>query len=115
MHDLLYDQNIAYYNSGEKINAWVNATNPLSDFQADAQQLSLNVSKFTSDYSSSKVNNTINADLAAFAKTGQEQATPTFFLDGKVLNNTDFIDTKTNSISVTKFDQVIANEIKAKS
>lgn len=104
MHDKLYT------NQSE----WSGANDPLSFFQTYAGEIGLNASQFNSDYSSGKVNSAINADLAAFAKTGQEQATPTFFLDGKVLNNTDFIDTQTGTISVDKFNQTIAQEIKAK-
>ena len=60
------------------------------------------------------MNASINADLSAFSKTGQEQATPTFFLDGKVLDNTQLIDPQTDTVSVAAFDQVIAKEIAAK-
>jgi len=104
MHDKLY----------ENQNQWVSASNPLSDFQTYAQEIGLNVSKFNSDYAGSAVNDSINADLAAFAKTGKEQATPTFFLDGKALDNSQFLDPQTGGISVAKFDQAIANEIKSK-
>lgn len=105
MHDKLYDNQAQ----------WTGANNPLPEFQTYAQELGLNMSQFNSDYSGDKVNSAINADLAAFAKTGQPQATPTFFLDGKVLDNTQFIDTQNGTISVDKFNQVIANEIKNKS
>ena len=53
-----------------------------------AQQIGLNVSKFESDYSSNQVNNVINADIAAFNKTGYEMATPTFILNGKQIQAT---------------------------
>lgn len=82
MHDKLY----------ENQNAWVSSSSPIDQFTQYAQQIGLDVNKFKSDYSSSQVNDSINADLAAFKKTGQEQATPTFFLDGKYLANTSLID-----------------------
>ncbi len=104
MHDKLYDNQTQ----------WASASNPLSFFQTYAQELGLNITKFNSDYLSSQVNNSINADLAAFAKTNQEQATPTFFLDGKVLDNTQLIDPQTGTVSVDKFNQIINQEIASK-
>ncbi len=82
MHDLLYEQNGEYYDSNDTYSTWISASNPLPDFDGYAQQLGLNVSKFETDYASTQVNNTINADVAAFAKTGLQEATPTFILDG---------------------------------
>jgi len=74
MHDLLY----------ENQSSWSTASGDVSPILASyAQQLGLNVTQFKSDYASLKVDNLINADLAAFNKTGEVEATPTFFLDGK--------------------------------
>lgn len=79
MHDLLYQNQDPSEKTG-----WVASSNPLNDyFVGFAQQIGLNVTKFKSDFASSGVNNTINADIAEFNKTGAEEATPTFFLDGK--------------------------------
>ncbi|HUD06841.1 MAG TPA: thioredoxin domain-containing protein [Candidatus Saccharimonadales bacterium] len=72
MHDALY----------ETQSQWVPSSDPQTYFDQYAQQLGLNVAKFEQDYSSTQVNNTINADVAAFNKTGAQEATPTFFLDG---------------------------------
>ncbi len=80
MHDFLYQENVLYYEQNES--TWITATNPEPDFEQYARQLGLNVNQFEQDYQSAQVNNAINADTAAFAKTGQEEATPTFFLDG---------------------------------
>ena len=63
---------------------------------------------------SGKVNDAINADLAAFAKTGKDSATPTFFLDGQFIDNTQFSDPTTGAPSVDKFAQVINAEITKK-
>jgi protein-disulfide isomerase len=105
MHDKLY----------ENQNAWVPpVSNPLPIFQQYAQQIGLNVSQFNNDYSSSKVNDAINADLAAFAKTGKDQATPTFFLDGQFIDNTKVSDPSTGAPSVDKFAQLINAEIAKK-
>jgi protein-disulfide isomerase len=73
MHDALYDNQ----------NSWAQSSNPQQFFNQYAQQLGLNLSQFQKDYSSSRVNDTINADVAAFEKTKADMATPAFFLDGK--------------------------------
>jgi protein-disulfide isomerase len=106
MHDLLYDPT--------NWQAWTSASNPVPLFDTYAQQLELDVNKFKSDYSSEQVNSLINADMAAFKKTKQEQATPTYFLDGKVLDNSKLVDQQTGQPSFDKFSQVIANEIASK-
>ena len=100
MHDLLYQNQ----------SAWASASDPESLFDTYATQLQLNLTQFNQDYASEKVNNAINADLAAFAKTGDEDATPTFYLDGKKLDNTKLIDAN-NAPSVTAFSKVIDAEI----
>ncbi|HEY8999580.1 MAG TPA: thioredoxin domain-containing protein [Candidatus Saccharimonadales bacterium] len=77
MHDLLY----------ENQNEWSESTgNVEPTLVSYAKSLGLNTAQFQSDFSSQKVDNLINADIAAFNKTGQEEATPTFFLDGKKIS-----------------------------
>ncbi len=102
MHDILYDQQ----------STWADSSNPYPLFQSFAQQLGLDINKFKQDYQSSAVNNVINADLDAFSKTGQQEATPTFFINGKFVQNTDLADS--NGPSVAKFSQVIDAAIAAK-
>jgi protein-disulfide isomerase len=87
MHDKLY----------ENQNGWASSSSPLDIFSQYAQQIGLNVSQFKSDYASGKVNDTINADLAAFDKTHQDKATPTFFLNGKFLPNSQLTDPQTGA------------------
>lgn len=82
MHDKLYDNQ----------NTWATSSNPQTYFDTYARQIGLNVSQFDSDYSSTKVNSVINADLSDFAKTGKEQATPTFFMNGVYLPNSELVD-----------------------
>lgn len=82
MHDLLYTQSVEYYNSNETLSNWVASSDPSTYFDQYAQELGLNVPKFKSDYSSDKVNNTVNADMNAGNALGVN-ATPTFYLDGK--------------------------------
>jgi protein-disulfide isomerase len=95
MHDALYQNQ----------NTWAQAKNPVDIFSQIAQQIGLNVTQFKKDFGSSTVNDRINADLAAFAKTGQSQATPTFFLDGKYVKPGPNID---------EFAKLIDQEIAAK-
>lgn len=75
MHDLLY----------ENQSQWSESSNPAQYFQQYAKQLGLNIDQFNKDYSSSKVNDAINADMAAGNKLNI-QGTPTFFLNGKQIN-----------------------------
>lgn len=104
MHDMLYQQ--ANWQS------WTNTSNPKTYFDTYAQQLGLNVAQFSTDYASSEINSTINADIAEFQKTGQQMATPAFFINGKFINNQDLIDD--NGPSVAKFTKVINDAIAAK-
>jgi protein-disulfide isomerase len=104
MHDLLYQNQ----------QAWSSSSDPLSFYKNYAKQLGLNMNQFNSDYSSSKVNDAVNADLAAFKKTGQQEATPTFFLDGKYVNNTTLSDPSTGAPSSAKITQTIQDEINKK-
>jgi protein-disulfide isomerase len=75
MHDLLY----------ENQNTWVSNSNPQTFFDIYAKSLGLNMTQFNNDFSGTKVDNLINADINAFDKTGEPEATPTFFLDGKYI------------------------------
>lgn len=103
MHDALYDNQ----------NSWASASNPLSFFDAYAKNIGLKVSQFDSDYASATANDAINADLAAFDKTGQQKATPSFFLDGKYIANDQVIDAN-GQPSLAKFASLINAEISAK-
>jgi protein-disulfide isomerase len=109
MHDMLY----------ENQNAWVQTSDPSKAFEQFAKQLNLNVTQFKSDFSSSKVNNLINADIAAFNKTKEELATPAFFLDGKKITPSLVYTDETNQTvdvpaSVAAFSKVIDPVIAAK-
>jgi len=104
MHDKLYDNQ----------SAWATSSSPTSYFNQYAKDLGLDVSKFKIDYASSQVNTAINADLAAFKQTGQDQGTPTFFLDDKYISNSQLVD-QNGQPSMDKFSQFIDNEIATKS
>jgi protein-disulfide isomerase len=97
MHDKLY----------ENQNAWARSSNPQSIFNGYAQELGLDAEQFKKDYSSSQVNAAINADIAEFGKTGQDMATPTFFLNGKYLPNSQLTDPQTGAPEVSKIVEAI--------
>jgi protein-disulfide isomerase len=100
MHDKLY----------ENQNSWDQSTSPLDAFSQYAQQIGLNVSKFKQDYASSQVNDAINGDLAAFDKTGKDKSTPTLYLNGKYLDNSQFTNPH---IDPAKTASELTNVIKA--
>ena len=102
MHDKLY----------ENQNSWSGSNNALNLFKGYAQQIGLNVNQFTTDYAKKEVNDAINADMAAFGKTGQEQATPTFFINGKYVSNTDLAG-ENGAPSADKFGQKLDAAIAA--
>lgn len=95
MHDMLY----------ENQDTWSESSDPASYFYKYATELGMNLDQFKKDYASSKVNSTINADMAAFKKTGAQQATPTFFLNGKKIETTASVDSFSKQI-----DAEIANK-----
>jgi protein-disulfide isomerase len=101
MHDMLYQNQ----------NSWSESNSPINFFETYAKNLGLNVTQFKADYSSSKVNDAINADSAEFKKTGQQQATPTFFLNGKYVSNNTFADPSTGASTAEKITQYLNAEI----
>ena len=76
MHDALY----------ESQKSWSELGDAKPFFVTIAKQLGLNIDQFNKDYSSASVNDLINADIAAFDKTGQNKQTPSFFLNGNKLD-----------------------------
>jgi len=103
MHDQLYINQDPQGASG-----WVADTQDVLDdyFVKFAQAAGVpDINKFKSDFASSQVNSAINADIAAFKKTGLDESTPTFFLDGKQIHPT---------YDVTSFQKAIDAEIKQK-
>ena len=105
MHDMLYE--------AQNWNEWSTSSNPEPYFWVYAAQLGLNVNQFKTDFASTEANNRVQADLAAFAKTGEQQATPTFFLNGKYVPNNELVDPSSQAPSVAQFTKVIDAELKA--
>ncbi len=102
MHDTLYNQT--------NWQVWTVSSSPMDLFKVYAQQLGLDVNKFQSDYASEGVNSTIQADLSAFKATGQQQATPSFFLDGTFVDNTNLTDSGNRPL-FDKFKSILDAEI----
>jgi protein-disulfide isomerase len=116
MHDVLYENQDPSGGGG-----WVASDDPLNNFFVDyAKQFSLDITKFKSDYASSRVNDAINADIAAFLNTSyinhdaNKEATPTFFLDGKYLSNTELSNSTTGQPDVNKIVSAVNKAIAAK-
>lgn len=104
MHDALYDNQ----------SQWSTSSSPRPFFDKYAKSIGLDTAKFDADYASSTVNDAINADLTAFDKTGQQKATPAFFLDGKFIDNSQLVDSS-GQPSVAKITALINAEIAKKS
>jgi len=102
MHDMLY--------TNQNWNDWTQSNVPATYFNTYAQQLNLNLTQFKKDFASSAVNATINADIEAFQKTGQQEATPTFFVNGKYVANSNFVDS--NGPSIDAFSKVLDQALK---
>ena len=94
----------------ENQSSWANSPSPLSLFKAYATAIGLNATTFEKDYASEAVNDAINADLDAFAKTGRAQATPSFFINGKAIENSELSDS-TGLPSVEKISAVLDKAI----
>ena len=103
MHDQLY--------GAVNWNQWSTSSNPEPLFWNYAKQLGLNVSKFKTDFASSTANDRIQADLAAFAKTGQQESTPTFYVNGKYVANSQFVDSSGNP-SIDSFSKILDTALK---
>jgi protein-disulfide isomerase len=103
MHNALYD--------AQNWQEWSTSKNPVPYFKAYATALKLNYTQFQKDFASSEVNNKINADIAAFKATGQQESTPSFFINGKNYPNTKFVDAS-GTPSVDAFSKVIDEALK---
>jgi protein-disulfide isomerase len=100
MHDLLYQNQ----------STWSESKNPNNYFNQYANQLGLNSSQFQKDFASAAVNDTINADVSAFKKTGAAMATPAFFLNGKQVQLQTLLDSS-NTPTVDNFSKLLDEAI----
>lgn len=97
MHDLIYQNQ----------KGWDNSSNTAGIFEQYAAEIDLDVPKYKADVASSEVIAAINSDIAA-GKQLNVNATPTFFVDGKLIEDTNSI------VSVEGFASVIQAAIDAK-
>jgi protein-disulfide isomerase len=103
MHDKLY----AEQDPDGKV-GWVASSDPLDQYFVDyAKGLNLDVNKFKDDYSSTAVNDIINADQNEGLRL-KVDATPTFFLQGQKLDDAE----GTLSYFSKKIDQAIKDASK---
>jgi protein-disulfide isomerase len=91
---------------------WTQASDPTPYFKQYAAQIGLDSKKFEADVASSKTNDVVNADVAAFKKTGDPMATPTFYLNGKKIDLKTVID-QTGQPSAEKFSGLIDAVLKS--
>lgn len=100
MHNLLYDTQ----------NEWSNASTRerTGIFRGYAERLGLDLTKFDSDITSPAINQKISFDQAIFKATGHQQATPTFVLNGELINQDVWSDD-------TAFDNLIKEKLTAAS
>lgn len=85
--------------------AWTDQSDPITTFRGFAQSIGLNMDQYDTDLKSGTVNDAINADIAEGQKLGVS-STPTFFIDGKKIDNPK---------DVEGFNKLIEDAIKAKS
>jgi protein-disulfide isomerase len=97
MHDALY----------ENQDSWKDSKNPSAIFETYAQQIGLDGPKYKTDAESSGILAIINADIA-MGKDLKVSGTPTFFIDGKQIEDTNSIAT------VADFSKVLQDAIDAK-
>ncbi|MBP9853057.1 MAG: hypothetical protein QG629_645 [Patescibacteria group bacterium] len=79
MHDLLYAQS--------NWTAWTADKDPTERLAVYARQIGLNEAKYKTDFKSVAVNDAIAADRTAFEKLKIQVSTPTFFINGKQIDN----------------------------
>jgi protein-disulfide isomerase len=89
---------------------WSKSNSAAELFKQYATQLGLDANKYQTDFSSDKVNKVINADVAAFKKTGDDMGTPTFYLNGKKIELSSLLGSDGNP-SLDKFSAIIDKEL----
>lgn len=81
MHDLLF----------EKQNEWANAADPSPMFESYATLIGLNIDQFKLDFKSPEVRDFVRAQRTHAVQSGL-QGTPSFFINGKQIQNPNSVD-----------------------
>lgn len=92
MHDLLYQRQEDWNGPSATDPTGIPIGQAITMFEGYAKELGLNVDQFKADVESQDALGTINADLARGGNEGVN-ATPTFFLNGKKIEDSSTIDT----------------------
>jgi hypothetical protein len=66
--------------------SWAESGAAQSTFEGYARQLSLDISRFKTDFASSETNGAIDASIKEFNERGLPKSTPTFLLNGKKIS-----------------------------
>lgn len=90
MHDMLYEKQREWSNPSQGVN-------PINIFTQYADELGLNLDQFGEDFNSREVRNKVSRDAAAAREIGV-RGTPSFVLNGQLINNPG---------SVAQFSQLI--------
>lgn len=101
MHDQLYDNQTT----------WSESATPQTYFEQYATSLGLNMEQYRKDFSSSAVNDIINADIKEGEKL-KVSGTPSIFINGKQYDNDQFTDEQ-NRPQLDKFSKQIDAAIAA--
>lgn len=91
MYDLIFDNQ----------NVWSQSSDARAIFMSYAENLKLDMERFKSDIDSGEIKNKINADYSSGERSGVN-STPTFFLNGKKIQN---------PTSIEAFKKIISDEI----
>ena len=87
MHDRLYERQAEWRSTSGSANS-----RAIQTFETYAQELGLNVDQYKTDYAASGTLGTISADTAR-GNTDGVTGTPSFYLNGKKIEDTTTIDT----------------------
>lgn len=90
---------------------WSQSNSATKYFEQYATQTGLDLERYKVDAAAPKTNKLVNADMAAFKKTGDTVSTPTFYLNGKKLDLKTLLDAAGRP-SIEKFTQVIDAKLK---
>lgn len=107
MHDILYQRQEEWNGPSANDSVGVTTAKAIELFESYAQEIGLNIEQYKTDVAAPDVIGTINADTAEGKRLGVT-GTPTFFIDGKRIDDTSTIS------SVDAFSKLIDEAIAAR-